>query len=293
MRLIILFSFLFSLQAIAASVQSVKNNKVLINLDGQIVSPGQLFFLFDSAGKKRAIVKIRQIKNDRAVAEVTRGTPDQGYILANEPIESKPAPVAAPRERVRKEKYQPVSSYNGTTWGALGSILMSNMTADFTPSGATTKSSSAMKGTSFGALGFYEHPILPEFQLRAVAGLEQFNVTGTTNGNFCEGSSTCNVNITYLSMYGGGKFNYYSTSNYRLWLGASYGFLWALSKSSSILNTADISSNQVYVLSAGGDYILKDRKTFIPVSLDYGLFPSSATVKANVIYIRAGWGTNF
>jgi hypothetical protein len=45
------------------------------------------------------------------------------------------------------------------------------------------------------------------------------------------------------------------------------------------------------MFSAGMDISLNN-KTYIPVSFEYGLFPSSATVKANIIFLRAGYAWN-
>ena len=287
-------AFTFSHFGLCATVQSVKNEKMLILLNGQIVKAGERFFLLDANGKKKALIRIRQVKDDRAVAEVIKGAVQTGYNLSSSPS-SPPAEETQTKESkvkaVSKKSYTRVRPQEGNSWGVLGSLLQNQMQADFIPSGSSTKTSVAMKGTSFGALGFYDYSYSPEIQFRGLAGLEMFNASGTGGATDCSGSSDCNVNITYLSAYGGVKYNFYR-QKINLWAGGYYGFLFALSKASSVFKTADISSNQLWVFSGGLDYPLS-KKTFIPVSLDYGIFPSSATVKSNIIYIRAGWGTLF
>ena len=262
---------------------------MLISLDGQKVSPGEKFFLLDSSGKKKAIVRIRQTKNDKAVAELVKGVPEIGMNL----LAIAPATPTKPSYVPLGKSYTPVSGRSGAQWGLVGSLLKTDMQVNFTPSGTGTKTSVAMKGMSYGVLGLYDYSFSPELQIRGLGGLEILQASGTAAGaTDCDGSSDCNVNITYLSSYGTLKYNFYR-KDFNLWAGGFYGFLFALSKSSSVLKAADITANQVYGFSGGVDYPLKQKGTFIPVSLDYGFFPSSATVKASILYIRAGWAKNF
>ncbi len=286
MRVLFFIAFILSIDGTAATVQSIKNEKMLIALSGQHVQVDEKFFLLDANGKKKALIRIRQVKDDRAIAEVLKGHAESGYKLSVDPIKS-PA-EAAPSSNIT---YTRVNSQAGNTWGVLGSLLQSSMLADFIPAGASARTSVTMKGMTIGVLGFYDYSFSPEIQLRALAGLEPFKVSGTSGASDCDGSSDCNVDITYLSTYGGVKYIFYNHA-YKIWAGASYGFLLAMSKSSSVLKTADISSNQLWVFSAGLDYPLK-KGTFIPASIDYGLFPSTSTVKANTLFLRAGWGTSF
>lgn len=269
----------------AASIQTVKGTKVLIQLDGQSVSAGERYFTLDSAGKKKAIVTIRQVKGDKAVAEISKGKAEVGHSLSATPSQSAAAPTSSGRSSVER-----VGSYSGGSWGLLASVLQSTMTAEFYS--GTTLRTTAMKGTSFGALGFYDYPFSPDLQLRAAAGAEMFSVTGTVDGNYCTSSTTCDVKITYLSMYGGGKYNVYRGNSVRIYGAASYGFLMALSKSSTVLKTAEISTNQLYVFTGGLDYVL-DRNSYLPLTLDYGMFPASSTVKSTVLFIRFGWAKTF
>ncbi len=293
-RLFYFFIFLFlSSSGWAGYVKSVKNNKMLIELEGQTPNPGDLYFLLDQSQRRRAIIRFRQVRGGKAIAEVVRGRAELGYTLSFEPYgQNSPAPRQAPPKPT--SAYEAVENeYAGSAWGILGSIIQSTMAVSFIPSGETTSKFTNMVGTSFGALGFYDYPVSPEFQIRGMGGLEQVSIAGTTSGNFCEGSSSCGASITYLSAYGVAKYNFSISHPYRWWAGGFYGFLIALSKSSNVLSTSDIQTNQLYGFAGGVDYTLADKKTFIPLSLEYGLFPNSATVQANSIFIRAGWATTF
>ncbi len=290
MRVLFFITLVLSTDGFAATVQSIKNEKMLISLDGQSMRTGEKYFLLNSQGKKKAVIRIRQVKDDRAIAEVLKGQAEVGFKLSQQAVkDTVTKPTMPSPEQV---SYKRINSQAGNSWGLLGSQLSSQMQADFIPAGSSSRTSVAMKGTSFGILGFYDYSHTPEIQFRALLGLEQFKVSGNSNGaTDCDGSSDCNVNLTYLSSYGGFKYYFYR-QKFKIWAGGYYGFLVALSKSSSVLRTADLTSNQLWVFSAGLDYPLK-KGTFIPASIDYGLFPASATVKSNVLFIRAGWGTEF
>jgi hypothetical protein len=292
-KLAFCLTLFLSINSLAATVQSIKGSKLLLQLEGQNVQVGDRYFLLDGAGKKKAIVTIRQIKAGRAVAELNKGTPQTGYKLSVDALASASA-SANPRNSSAGSTYSKsgrASSYTGNSWGIMGSLLQNNMQATFTPSVGAASTTVNMTGMTFGLLGYYDYALSPDFQLRGMGGYEMFGVKGSGGASDCDNSSDCNVSISYLSMYGGAKYNFYN-HGMRVWAGASYGFLWALSKSSSVLKTADISSNQLYVFSLGLDYPLKNM-AYIPLTVDYGLFPTSATVKANIIFLRAGWGKSF
>lgn len=283
----------------AAGVSQVKNDKVLLELSGlDGVAVGDELFTIDDAGKRKALVKITQVRRDKAIATIVKGKPavGQDVVLKNgsKPLSREvrdtdlPSGESAPAGDYYKRLTR---RYTGNTWGVLGGLMQTNMTAKFTAgSGLLTREVSAkMKGTSFGALGYYDYPISPAFQIRGMGGLEQIGATGSVDQADCNSSTTCDFKVTYLSLYGVAKFNFFDNGGLRAWAGLHYGFLTAMSKSSSVLNTKNISTNQIYGISTGVE-IPSGRSNYIPVTLDYGMFPKSDTVDANIITIRAGYG---
>jgi hypothetical protein len=288
---------LITTPALAAKIQGVKNNKVLINLEGQKVEPGQSFFVVDSGGKKRAIVRIRQIKEDRAVAEITKGNAEVGYSLSGEAasapkVSNSNSTTTHAAKRPQKRITEITTEESGARVGILGSILQNTMAASFTAASTGSKTTSNMTGMTFGIIGFYDYAFSPALQIRGAAGIENYAATGSTPNSDCDNSTSCDVKIMYLSLYGAGKFNFYLDSKMRIWAGGFFAYLYALSKSSSILRTDDISYTPAYGPSIGLDYAL-DKRTFIPIQLDYGFISDTSTVKATTIFVRAGWGTNF
>ena len=96
----------------------------------------------------------------------------------------------------------------------------------------------------------------------------------------------------YLSGEGVIKLNFVSGLS-RYYVSGGGGFFFVLSKSSSIVNLdTSNATNQIILLGAGGDIGLS-KKTFIPFSLEYGLFPGSASVKASMMFVRAGYGWRY
>lgn len=298
-------SCLFTLSTHAASVTTVKGKKVLIDLEGADSASGDEFFLINpESQKKAAIIRIRQVKNGKAIAEILRGNAKAGYSLqAKGPSKMSaepPPPEAEESDTAAAPTYESTPSRDTgylrvlkNSWGALGAITMNTMDANISNTdvfGTTTKTPASMKGNGFGAGGFYDYVFTSDMVGHASAMLEQFTTTGSAPTAACSGSTNCEVNITYLSLYGLGKY-YFTKDKLRWWGGGGMGYLLALSKSSTALNESKISSNQVLTLAFGGDYQMS-RQNYIPFSIEYNYFWPSADVTANQIILKAGWAWN-
>ncbi len=281
-HLSILFVFVLSFStAHSASVKVVKGKQALINTDGSNFKVGQELMAKDAQGKNRAILKITKLGKAQALAEILKGKAEVGYSIAAR----RPASIDGSSTTGSSSFSRGVS---GKKMGVLGTYLNNTMNARFSLDSVNYTAS--MSGTGLGVLGYYDMPIAKDFELRGMGGLEQFIAKESKTAAVCDaGTSTnCNVNITYLSMYGMVKYKFIKgKTNY--WGGGGLGYLLAASKSSTVLNTSQISTNQVFTLSAGMDMGLSGN-TILPISLDYSLFPSSGTVSASMIALRVGWG---
>lgn len=289
----VFFILILSNTVFAASVTAVKNNKIAINLEGQAASPGTEFFVVNASGKKVAIVKITQVKGDKALAEISKGTAQVGYSL--QPRSGgggKSSSAGATSSDSYYDQKLNSRAHTGNSFGIIGGYLLNSMTASFTggPLGATYPVTASMSGSGFGALGFYDYAISPKFVLRGMGGVEQYNVVGSISTFDCSATADCNVKLMYLSMYGYGRYNVLE-GDYKWWVGGGYGYLYAISKASTVLRSEQISANQIFVFSTGLDIRLSP-KTYIPVSIEYGMFPNSDSVKASIIYLRAGYAWN-
>jgi hypothetical protein len=170
----------------------------------------------------------------------------------------------------------------------LVSYLINNMSAKFTYGGSEYTTN--MKGNGFGALGYYDWGFSPKLDARISAGFEQFQVAETMTVAVCDkgSSTTCNAIINYLSGYGLLKYNVVDGGT-RWWVGGGGGLLYALSKTSTILDSSQISTNWVGTASTGLEFGMKGG-SYLPVVLEYSFFPGTSDVTANYIAIRVGWG---
>ncbi|MEK2645091.1 hypothetical protein [Bdellovibrio sp. BCCA] len=285
--------------AYSASVSAVKGQKVLINLEGDATSEGDEFYLLNPANnKKTAIIRIKQVKGSKALGEIVKGRAAQGYALQAKAASKMSADV--PASETSEEEAAPVSRNDMSylrvvkdSYGVTGSYIMNSMNADVSYKdgfGISHKTSTSMSGSGFGVGGFYDYALGQSLIGRGSAAIEQFNVSGNASEAACAGSTSCDAKINYLSLYGLLKW-YPIQGKYRGWIGGGMGYMLAVSKSSTALNESQISTNQVFTFAVGTD-IQMNRKNYIPISIEYNLFPASDTVKANMIVIKGGWAWN-
>ncbi len=275
--LLVILTLVYS-SAESATVNKIKGTKALISVEGSDLKINDQFFTVSSTGKKRGLLQITSIKGDQAVANVIKGIPEIGQTL----LAVSAAPQKTSKGSIQKKSSKASSSSsNFKHMGLLGSYLMNKMAVNFTVAGANF--STAMTGTGFGLLGYYDYDYTNAFQLRAAGGIEQFQVAEA-----CTSLAACNVNINYLSGYGVAKYNFINGAT-KVWAGGGLGLLYAISKASTVLDTALITSTYTITLSAGADFDMGGG-SYLPVVLDYSMFPSSASVTASYIALRVGWG---
>ena len=273
-----------SVSAHAGSVLQVKDTRTLLDISDltDLQVGDQVYSL--NGDKKTSLLKITQIKGAKAVGEIVKGRAQAGQTLQRKdgaPPTADSSSSGGTDERLLKRKN------SGTTWGLMGEMINTSVAANITTTTGTVPVS--MAGTGFGLLGYYDYPITPDLQIRISGALEPLKASGSITTSDCAGSTGCSFSITYLGGYGSAKYIVYNTNTLKLWGSAGIGLLLAMSKSSSAVDTSQVSTSQIYVVEGGGDYYTS-RKNFIPFSLAYGLFPSSTTVKASTLSIRVGYG---
>lgn len=269
---------LFLTPAFAAKIEKLKGNRALITTDGISVKKNDELVALDSQNKRKAILKILSVKKNQAVARITRGNAEVGHSLV----------VAKSGASKTEKQLAEVPASSVSNFGVLGSYLINTMSAKFTVNGVSKTSN--MSGTGFGVLGYYDYKITEASQLRGSAGLEQFQAAESRSEKDCNSgtATTCNVSITYLSLYGLYKYNFINAYT-KFWFGGGGGYLIALSKSSSVLQTSEISTNMVLSVAGGIDVTMK-KGQYLPVVIEYSFFPSSSSVSASYIALRVGWG---
>jgi outer membrane protein W len=266
-----------SLAAQAADVVKVKGKGVLVNLSGETAQVGDNYYLLNSSGKKIGIIRIvKMIKGDQAIAKLTAGQANPGMIL------QKRAAGGGTTAR-RREKGGGGSAYlqSKSYWGVLGGFSKNSMSVDL-----TNGANASMSGTGFSVFGMFDYMFFDRVWFRGSAGYEAFNVSG---GNACSG--TCDAQIGYLAFSFMGRY-LFTDGSIRPWLGGGFDLLFPATKSSTALESSSVTNAGIFIFAAGADWSISNTM-YIPFSVEYGLFPKSASVEASWIAVRAGIAVPF
>ncbi|XGC79743.1 hypothetical protein ACES2L_10420 [Bdellovibrio bacteriovorus] len=259
--------------AYAIRALTIKNDRVLVDLEGESVNVGDKLGARSSDGKARAILEIKQIREGKAVAAILKGKMQQEYTLSKMGARSGGGSSA-----------DTSGSTPGKSWGVLGGYAMNSMSSKI------SNTTISVSGSSFSVNGLYQMP-LPDLgqkiSARILGGYETFQASGSDSG------TDRTVDISYLGVQGLLRYSFYQQPKFNVWAGGGLGFLFAIAKSSkNFLDESKISTNQTLIGSIGVDYTLNNRN-YIPVQFDYVIYPDSSTSSARQMILRAGYGFNF
>jgi hypothetical protein len=298
---VFLLSFIFCLSGLAAEVTQVKGAKALINLSGTDAQVGQQFFVLSSQGKKIGIIEVKQVKGGKAIAEILKGRAEVGGNLT-----PKGAGVAQAQKAERQDSAQSESSEETTTTksrskkklsgiGLLFGVGSHSFAMDIGPTTAGAgRDAGKLSGMSFSLKGFGDYDMSPTLTFRGAAGLETFTAKGSITNTYCAAgtSADCSIDFSYLGLEGSAHYNYLSGKT-RAWIGIGFSFLVEMSAKNNIPNLGTSGgTNQMLLFSTGVDIPLAKGR-FIPLAAEYGMFLGGSDVKANSIFLRAGYGFPF
>jgi outer membrane protein W len=280
-----LFLFTFSVFAGAAEIVKIKGASALIELKGDAAAPGDQFYA-TSDGKRRAILQITKVKGDKAIGHISKGKAQVGMTLE-------------PRVASAGHRAGGGHSASGLTgkmfWGGMVGFAQDSANVKVlwqlpAANVGDTKEVASLNGTGYSALGLFDYGFTPNFWVRGLAGLESFNITGSSvcgTGN----KSTCDAKINYVSASATARW-LFMTGNYRPWAGLGLGVMFPMTKSSTAFDAASISSTQVILFEGGLDWQINSRM-YVPISLEYGLLPKSTQVEAHWVELRVGLAVPF
>lgn len=296
--LTVLFGLMLGATADATSVVQVKGTKALISLDGMQAQPGTELYAINAEQKRKGLLRVTQVKGDKAVADILQGIAQPGMmIIIKSSTPTNVAPAAPPAYSSdpaygnygSTDRYTRAKKYT-KGWGAYGGMAMNSMAV--TAKGPLGQSENlSMKGNSYNLKGFFDYHMSSSFTLRGATGLETLALNGSVaDTSLCSGSGTCTLSLNYITFEGDAQLNL-ATTPHRFWLGAGFGFLLAMSTANNITSLQASSTNQVLLLGAGADFAV-GKTAYIPVVLEYGMFPF-AGISLSSIYLRAGYGMKF
>lgn len=268
----------------AATVKSVKGKRVTISVDQDSVQKGDYYNVVGSNGKTKGILRIQKVKGKTAYGVLGRGKATSGDGLKVRPRKTKSSKTASSSKNSEPVSQSSAKSY----WGIMAGISQNSASVKLATSPSVTVD---LTGSGFSAKGFFDYQLLPWLYFRALGGMEQFVVGGASNNDVGGCGGECTAEITYITLDSWARIPF-GSDTFRLWVGAGFDLLFPMSKSSTALDEGSITNTSIIGIGGGFDMFMGPN-SFIPVQVEYGLYPSSNQVSANAIMIRAGYGTSF
>lgn len=253
LSLVLLFSFLnvFSHSALAYQVLEIRNNKILVDLEGETVERGDYFVTIPGAEfQGRAIIIVT--RPGQAIGKL-----QDGNFTVGEQVKRI---VADPSFKEEAIKISLQFKYLNNA------ISIKQKDASFpTPNEETVN----MTDTSIGYFGVIDWPT-DLFLLRGSLGYEPVEVKGTAKFNSCSSktSTNCTADINYIAASASIRYDYYRNKRLVTWVAARSAIKFPSNKNSTSLNKGAIGIANSVLLSTGADYLVT-KQYFIPVGFEY------------------------
>jgi len=256
-----LLFILFAAYVDASQITKVKGNKAIIVMEDETFEEGDKVLALDENGKKKASLLITKVKGNKAQATIEKGRVSSGMSVTSSNTSSKKSSARGSKRST------------GKMMGIIGGISQNTMVIS-TGVGKGTYTSS-----SFVLSGMVDLPISKALIIRGKAGLNQYAVA----------KDSTKAAFSYLGFEGGLNWNLSKS----LWIGGGGAFLLTMSKASKIPGlSTNASTNSFFFVGVGGNISIS-RNQYIPVSVDYALFPGGAGITANSLLLRAGYAWDF
>lgn len=271
-----------SSHAEAARITRVKENQVMVDLEGSSDYAEGSRYIVIVGGKRKAVIELSKIKNGKAIGKVLKGKPAQDGTLTPMGGGSAPSKSASKSRRTRARD-SGGDSFSDLTVGAVLGFASDSQTVTSTATPTQPAGTISMSGSGFSLKAFADLPISGNLGAIGRVGLEKFSVKGT----FPNGEPTA-TDITYLSADLLVRYNFLEGA-IKVFPLAGLGIHYPISKTSGPLNVQQISATTIFFFGGGAQYKFSDNM-YAVASAEYGLFPPSNDVKTNLIAVRGGVG---
>ncbi len=281
----ILFCFLSSFTQ-AAYIMKVKDDIVLVNMEGGDAKVGEIYYIVDLNARKRGLTKILKAKNKKAIGKFV-GEANPGWDLflrkdishtSQQKVQEKKnknIDVGLDENQILK-KPTTYSRYRFELKNYIGGYVI----------GFKDKleaRNDKLEGYNFGVSGFFNYSFHKSFSLRPEVGYVRFNLD-SENGHQIK-AHYVKAGLTTMFMF--------PVSYFRFWVGANSYVYFPFSKESNLIDEESISTTIVYGFSAGFEYVDPKGRFIIPVAIDGSLFPSSSNIDSSRIGLKIGFGLYF
>ncbi len=287
---LLVVSFGFATPSYAIKVVKAKGKKVLVDGEGETLEVGQVYLVKNADGKSVGIIKLTKVARGKAVAILGKGVaePDQNLVMkkpkageAETPADSESETKEPKEAKARTKKPAADQAY----WGAMLGYSMAKADIKLFDNTGAAAGTVNLDGTGFSAKALYDYPLFSAISFRGLAGMEQFNVGGATNTT-CNGE--CIAKIMYLTIDFWGRYIFNRDGTIRPWVGLGGWLIFPMTKDSNAIKEASIDNSNIFAFGGGFDYHLSET-TYIPVQLEYQIYPKSENVQASAIALRAGY----
>lgn len=301
--LALLTMILFCGSTYAAQVLKIKGKAVLIDNDGSNPKPGELYYLMNINNKKIGIIKIMKTQPGKSIAKLLKGKAQKRAILMKRPSSKATKKSTANKKKKQKapklysmsKRARKKPSRSESKMGVgfnIGYNSNSSEVSFLDQTGALSRVDS-YTGTSISYELFFDYDLFKRFNLRGTLGMHNFSAEDSENTQ-CEDQDNqpgakCIVDLSYINIDLWARY-YITQSWHKIWLGAGLGILLSPSQNSTTaLNTEDVATTTLMQVGGGADINI-NKKLYLPITAEYGLYPSSDTVDMSSVSFYFGLG---
>ena len=293
-----LFALLIALLVLPANsnaqtVKQVKDGKILVEFSiGFSMSKDEEFFVMNEKNKRSALIKITQVKGNKALGTIVKGTAKPGNTVISRKATAtaglKASESSAPADRPSFLRFDKMKL-------GINLKMMMNAISAKQIDGSGNLETVAMKGSNMGLSVNLDMPLAGRLVARGEAGFEMLDVKGTAQFNSCDGklSTNCNAKINYLTLGAAGRYDLIQSA-FNLFVVGGGLIKIPLSKKSTSLDESKIEmANSIYA-GAGFDYLINN-KMFIPIGFEYhmSLNKSDTVPVIDQMNFTIGYGMTF
>jgi len=307
--------FFFSSVSLAATVAKVKGTGILIKSPSETLKTGRLYFLVSPEGKKLGIVKIKKAEEGRAIGKLLKGKARPNLELVLRKSKSKAGnkslakrkktkkSSAPPPKRISKKSNKKRKSKKGGGFfsgdksksvGFSAGFNSNSSNVTFLDAAGNSAREDSYSGTSISYELFFDYQLMNKLHAKASLGMHNFEAGDDANsqciGQDGSAGASCNVDLSYINLDIWLKYYFLQKDKFQIWGGAGVGVLLSPDAgTTTALNADDVATTAFIQAGAGADINITE-KLYIPFWAEYGLFPSSDTVKMNQISGYVGLG---
>lgn len=292
----LIFSLTFAVLgsfSFAQTVEKINGKSVLLNTGGQVLTAGSDWLTISDTKKKTGWIKIKQVRGEKAVAEIM-----SGEVFVGQTLIPKPPPVSRfaedpdviPIDQVKANA--PSKVMGGVLFGYASDTM--SFTAGDSNNPPIYTENATLTGTTYTIKGYYDSQYNDKLTIRYTCGLDGFSGTYKAQNSQInkQGSGTgSNVSVSTIAIEAEALWIPYKNKSVKLWAGGGYSFQYNTGTSTN-MNSLTMSSSYSNILlgGLGADIVITPKYT-MPVFYNYNYYLAGKgiTQNATTLGIGIGW----